>query len=92
MLSRLFSVVIALLIGLSFTSRDARAQSSIVPFSTADKQAVVDEFNALRANVAAGLEPGFSGNLPPASNMNQIFWDEGLATVARDYAATCPTA
>jgi hypothetical protein len=66
------------------------AAQTIVPWSTADKQAVLDIHNALRANVAAGLEPGASGNLPAASNMNELVWDEGLATVARDFVATCP--
>jgi len=63
---------------------------TIVPWTTADKQAVLDVHNALRANVAAGLEPGAAGSLPAASNMNDLLWDEGLASVARDFVAACP--
>ncbi len=62
----------------------------VVQLSTADKQLILDFHNAVRSTVASGEQPGATGKLPPAANMNRLLWDEGLAKVAADHAATCP--
>ena len=57
---------------------------SCLHFIQADKDAVVDAHNQLRARVANGLETlGVGGGQPSAANMRQMVWSDELATVAQ---------
>ena len=60
-------------------------------WETSDKQKVLDLHNDYRSNVASGNEAddGTDGTYPTASNMNQLFWDDALASVAQTYSDTC---
>eukprot|EP01083_Nonionella_stella_P193705 715103_1 len=59
------------------------------PFTTEDKQAILDLHNELRDRLAGG---GLvSQNHPAATDMNYLIWDEGLEAVAQAYAETCPS-
>ncbi|KDR14384.1 Venom allergen 3 [Zootermopsis nevadensis] len=58
--------------------------------SATDKQTIVNAHNALRSNVANGLETrGTPGPQPAAQNMRTITWDDELATVAQRWANQC---
>ena len=53
-------------------------------FVQADKDAIVEAHNKLRANVANGLETqGVGGGQPAAANMRQMVWSDELAIVAQ---------
>ena len=56
-----------------------------------DKKWVLDMHNENRANVAAGDEPddGTDGTYPTAGDMNYLFWDDALASVAQAYSDEC---
>ena len=57
----------------------------------AAKQALVDKHNELRRKVAKGEETrGHPGPQPPASNMNQLVWDDEVAKMAQTWADQCP--
>ena len=59
----------------------------------ADKDAIVQKHNDLRARVANGDEtlgkPEGTGQ-PKASNMRQLVWNDELAVVAQRYLTDCP--
>ena len=45
-----------------------------VPLWPADRQYILDKHNEVRNQVAAGNYGGLNGNLPPATNMNELLW------------------
>jgi len=49
------------------------------------KQGLLDEHNHYRRLTANGQTPGH----PAAKNINELFWDNGLYTVAKTYAEKC---
>ena len=58
--------------------------------SAADKQAIVDQHNTLRRQVAKGLETkGSPGPQPSATNMRQMVWDNDLAKAAQTLTDRC---
>lgn len=50
-----------------------------------EKQQLLDQHNLLRTTVAVGKEAGE----PSATNMNQLFWDDGLAQIASAWVEKC---
>ncbi len=53
----------------------------------AEQKIIVDKHNALRRQVAKGLEKrGNPGPQPPASNMRQMVWNADLAKAAQEIA------
>ena len=65
------------------------AASANAQLSTADRQALLDRLNQVRAETAAGLTPGLFGNHPQATNMTSLLWDPGLESVATGWASQC---
>jgi len=53
--------------------------------SNDDKQAILDAHNKYRYITAGGNTAG----QPSATNMNEMFWDAGLAKVSEDYSRNC---
>ena len=60
-------------------------------WETSDKETVLDMHNDYRSNVASGNEAddGTDGTYPEASDMNKLFWDDALASVAQAYSDNC---
>ena len=50
---------------------------------------IVDTHNKLRSDVANGKAAGSNGNLPTASDMLQMYWDESIAVKAQQYTNKC---
>ena len=67
---RLFSI----LTFMSILINTCNAQGTSQSLTTAQKQLILNQHNAVRNNVAAGNFTGFSGNLPSATNMNELLW------------------
>ena len=58
--------------------------------STADQQEIVNKHNALRRQVAKGLETqGRPGPQPSATNMREMVWDADLARAAQILTNRC---
>lgn len=53
--------------------------------SLEDKQAILDLHNSYRSLIAGG----HVSNQPEASNMHHLFWDEGLANLAKEHSSKC---
>lgn len=59
--------------------------------SQTEQQVIVDQHNALRRQIAQGLETrGVNGPQPSAADMNQLVWDSVLAASAQRWADQCP--
>ena len=54
------------------------------------KEYLLCQMNQTRSEVALGVRQGAGGaDLPVATNMTRLQWDDDLATVAENYASTC---
>jgi hypothetical protein len=64
----------------------AFAQALSGPLKPEQKQALLDQHNQLRDDTASGtVTPAH----PAAADMNYLFWDDGLAQVAQNWADHC---
>ena len=78
----------SLLLGLgSLASFGPRAAEALVDgtLSFGEQTTLLGDHNGYRAQTALGNTP----SQPGASNMNQLFWDNGLAAVAQGWADQC---
>ncbi|EZA55693.1 Venom allergen [Ooceraea biroi] len=58
--------------------------------TNSEKDLIVRKHNELRQRVASGQETrGSPGPQPPASNMQDLTWDDELATIAQRWANQC---
>ena len=56
------------------------------PLTPSEKAQILKLHNDLRGALSRGEVPG----MPPATNMNQLVWDDALANVALSYVQSCP--
>eukprot|EP01083_Nonionella_stella_P254596 874670_1 len=63
-------------------------------FSTTEKEQILDSHNSRRDRAASGNEKcatvtGTETKCPSATNMNYLFWDNGLETISTYWAHQC---
>ncbi len=82
----LHGVLVLLATGFFALQANAVAPTGASPLTPAEKEQILKLHNDLRAALARGEVPG----MPPATEMNQLVWDDALADVALSYVASCP--
>jgi hypothetical protein len=87
MSTRIASVMSSLLVLSSLASLGPQASEALVDgtLSFSEQTTLLGDHNAYRSQTALGSTP----SQPGASNMNQLFWDNGLAAVAQGWANQC---